>query len=135
MNSFLVQDWVGLRLSSSFSSFTQDESKWLDISAFSSGLFFVEARSVLGGGTLTLHIESSPSKDESLFTDIVSIGLVFVLAAAPAATVLKALPTSTTWGRWLRWRVDIFGPVADWGATFRIHCALNSVGASLALSQ
>jgi hypothetical protein len=127
MDSFLLQDWIALRLGTAFSSITQDEAAWIELAPFDAAVFWITARSVVGS-VVTLRLEMSPSKDEALFTEIASANLSTVLAASPAATVLKALVPNVSFARWLRWRLDISSPVDGWGGTFRVHCAANAMG-------
>ena len=80
-----------------------------------------------GANNIQIIYETSPTKDESLFSAMATVSLEvnqvqvspIILATAPAIPL----------ARWVRWRLHVDG-VADsnWLTTFRLHCAANAVG-------
>lgn len=86
-------------------------------------MFWLDIREVLNATTVTFNIQTSPTKDESLFQTIATY-------AATGATlqILKVLMASATTplARYVRWQVTSASTPYD--ATFRILVAANSPG-------
>ena len=124
MHTFVLQDYITIR-GVSGGTVTQNESGWLDLSAYQDLVFFTDVREV-SGGTVTLNFQTSPTKDEALFTNVT--GGVGIAAATIRAGTDKALLGSATVpvARFLRWTLN--GPAAAWDMTFRIYVAANSPG-------
>lgn len=122
MHAFILQDWITIR--GSVTTVTQGEDGWLDLTAYQDLVFWVDCREVTGT-TPAITFQTSPTKDESLFTAIVS-STSFSASASP--TVVKALLASATTpiARYLRWQIG--GPSGTWDATFRVFVAANSPG-------
>lgn len=123
----LLQDWTTLRFSGSTQSATQSELLWLDVGDIRDAIFWLEVKSVaIGGGVaVILAYETGPSKDNSTF----GIMSQFPLAASTSPQITKVLEAqnpSVPLSKWVRWRIYPSGsPGSEWGATLRIHCALN----------
>ncbi len=123
MHAFMLQDWTTIR--GSVTTVTQGEDGWLDLTAYQDLVFWVDCREQSGSSAPTIAFQTSPTKDESLFTSIVT---ATTLAASATPTVVKALLASATVpiARYLRWQLT--GPSGTWDATFRVLVAANSPG-------
>jgi hypothetical protein len=122
MHAFILQDWTTIR--GSVTTVTQGEDGWLDLTAYQDLVFWVDVREATGA-TPQISFQTSPTKDESLFTNIVAAANL-VASASPAVT--KGLLASATVpiARYLRWQ--IIGPSGTWDSTFRVLVAANSPG-------
>jgi hypothetical protein len=124
MHTFILQDWTTIRGATS-TSIIQGESGWLDLTAYQDCVFWIDTREITGT-TVTMTLQTSPSKDEILFSTMVT---AFQLAlSTTSATVKPALLASapTPLARFVRWQLT--GPAVTWDATFRILVAANSPG-------
>lgn len=111
-------------------SVAQSELLWLDVDDYRDAIFWLECKSVVlgGAGAVVLAYQTSPTKDESLFSSM----SIFPLGATSSPFIIKVLEAqdpSVPLSKWLRWRLSVSGtPSSAWGATFRIFCALNPSG-------
>jgi hypothetical protein len=122
MHAFILQEWITIR--GGVTTVTQGEDGWLDLTAYQDLVFWVDCREVTGT-TPQISFQTSPTKDESLFTNVIAAAN---LAASASPVVSKALLASATVpiARYLRWQ--IVGPAGTWDATFRVLIAANSPG-------
>lgn len=132
MYSVVVQDWVTIRGASSVTSITQGENGWIGTAAYEDIVFWLDVREVsLSGATsVNVNYQTSPLKDDYLFTNMMSG--VAITAALTTPTVTKVLlsqnPTCPL-ARWVRWNLSVVGTAtASWDMTFRILAACNAVG-------
>lgn len=123
----LLQPWVTVQGTHSVSTIAQEEESWLDLGGCCDVHAWVDVTAVTplpSGGSLTLNLESSPTKDEFLFAPIATAPL---LSASPIPFVLKSVSGASSVnpvGRWLRWRLTATGGTSGtWGATIRIRVA------------
>jgi hypothetical protein len=72
-----------------------------------------------------LFTQTAPTKDESLFTNVIAAANL-VASAAPAVTKGLLSSANVPVARYLRWQ--IIGPAGTWDATFRVLIAANSPG-------
>lgn len=126
MDGILVQDWTTIRVTGASSTIVQTEGSWIDVDAYGDLVFWLEVRDRrLGGGTaIVFAYQTSPSKDESLFSSL----SVFPLAVTTTPYITKVIDgiASVTPAAWLRWAMSPVGsPSGEWGATFRLHVAGN----------
>ena len=124
MDGFLLQDWTTIRLVGATASAYQSEEDWFDVSAYSEIVFWTETSNILlGGGTqVRIELETSPTKDESLFLPMTSLALV--PSAAPTITKILEGSAPVLPQAWIRWKLRAIGsPPNEWGATFRVHAA------------
>jgi hypothetical protein len=120
MHTFILQDYATIRGSNN--TITQNESGWLDLTPYQDLVFWVDTRE-LTGTTVTLRLQTSPTKDDLMFADIISsftlsVGVVQKAALLSAASVPIA--------RYLRWVMT--GTATPYDATIRIYVAANSPG-------
>ena len=122
MHAFILQDWTTIR--GSVTQVTQGEDGWLDLTAYQDLVFWVDCREVTGT-TPSITFQTAPTKDESLFTAIVT---ATTLSASANPTIVKATLAGATVpiARYLRWQLN--GPSGTWDATFRVLVAANSPG-------
>jgi hypothetical protein len=115
MAGYLLAPWTTVS-SGSGASLTQDAYYWLNFEDFSDAAFWIDCTDV--SGNVSLHIESSPTPDETFFADVVP---PIALAASSSPIVAKTVRTPTTQAlsRNTRWRLDV--PSGAWSATFRIR--------------
>jgi hypothetical protein len=69
MHAFMLQDWITIR--GSVTTITQGEDGWLDLTAYQDLVFWVDCREVTGT-TPAISFQTSPTKDESLFTTVIA---------------------------------------------------------------
>jgi hypothetical protein len=126
MAGVLVADWTTVRATAgAVTSVTQDADHLLDLGSASDAAFWVDVADVAvptsSGGNVSLHLESAPTVDETLFADVCP---PIVLSPTTSPLVVKSirLPTTQTLSRFLRWRIDVPGGSSGlWSATFRIR--------------
>jgi len=104
---------------------TQGEDSWLDLTAYQDLVFWVDCREVSGTTTPVITFQTSPTKDESLFT---AIATATTLSASASPTVVKATLALavTPLARYVRWQIG--SGTSTWDATFRVLVAANSPG-------
>lgn len=128
MYGVLWQDWTTLRLTGATSTVVQSEPLWLDVDDYRDAVFWLEVKQLsLGGASaVLLAYETSASKDEALFRSMSSFPLG--VTTTPFLTpVLERQNPTIPLGAWIRWRLFLAGtPTSEWGATLRIHLALNA---------
>src|SRR5262245_16688428 len=121
MHSFILQDYTTIRGSTS-TNVTQSESGWLDLTPYQDLVFWLDVREVTG--TVTITYQTSPTKDESLFTSIVTGQQLAVGVAAPKTALMSGAVAPVA--RFVRWTLT--APAVAWGCTFRVYVAANSPG-------
>ncbi len=129
MEGYLLQDWTTVRTSSSSSFIAQSEPEWLDLDDYRDIVFWLEVKAIVLGGAsaVVVRYDTAPSKDELLFSSMISFPMA-VVSTPTISKILESQNPTIPLCRWLRWRLQATGPTADWGATFRIHCAANKAG-------
>src|SRR5512140_3060022 len=116
MHTFALTD--GITIHGGNNTVTQSESEWLDLTQYEDVTFWMEIKEVTG--TVTMKIQTSPTKDESFFADIynqaAAVGVV-----NPGSTGGKCLMSSATVpiARFVRW--SLVSASAPFDATFRIY--------------
>jgi hypothetical protein len=121
MHSFILQDWTTIRGGTGATTVTQGENSWLDLTPYQDIVLWVDVREA--SGTPTITFQTSPTKDESLFQNIVT-GTSMV---NNQVTAVKALMSGATvpLARYLRWQIN---GTPTWDSTFRVFLAANSPG-------
>ncbi len=124
MHTFILQDYTTIR--GAGATVTQGEAGWIDLSSYQDVVFWVDVREITGT-TVTLTLQTSPTKDDAMFLPLVS---PTAITTSPNPSVLKALMTSASTpnpvARYVRW--SLYGSASPWDATFRILAAANSPG-------
>lgn len=108
-----LQPWISIGGSTSSVVVTQQESCYVDLTAYTSVVAYAEVSDVAEGGTITY--QTSPTKDETLWQDVTaalspSVGTNTTIMRYESATVPPA--------RWFRWKC--VGSASNWRLTFRI---------------
>ncbi len=126
MYAQLLCDWTTVKGTSSTSPVIQGEDQYLDLAAYQDACFWVDVRSVTG--TVTLNLETAPTKDEGYFKAMISATGLTTLAAAATPTAYSALVSSAAvpLARWVRWK--LISASANWDVTMRIWVSLNAPG-------
>ncbi len=120
MHTFILQDYATIRGNSS-TTITQNESAWLDLTPYQDLVFWIDTRELTGA--VTCRLQTSPTKDEAMFLDIIaSFALAVTVTQKPALLGVATVPIA----RYLRW--VLVGPASTWDATLRIYVAANSPG-------
>jgi hypothetical protein len=102
----------------------QEEEGWLELSGACDATFWVDVRSVNPGrtGTITLTLQSSPTRDELLFQPI---NVPVTLSASATPFVVRTIPGAASvspLARWVRWSLaSVGGAAGQWNATLRIR--------------
>lgn len=123
--SILLQDWTTVQLGAS-DSITQNEGDWADLAQFCDVGIYISTKQVTAGVSSTLHLETSPSRDNDLFAAMT--GASVAIASTEQRVILVKYQLSTTTAplaRFVRWR---FSATAAAVACFRIWLAANSQG-------
>jgi len=126
MEGYLLQPWTCLTAASTIPAIAQDESGWLDLTAYQDIVLWTLCGGLRGGTNIRLNFETAPAKDELLFAHLDHINL----AASPAPTITKVVTTlnpTLPLARWLRWTLVPASPLVEWGATFQVHCSARPI--------
>jgi len=114
MHTEILQRWITVQ--GSGNTVLQDEEEWLDMSGCSDATVWLDVRDV--SGTVTLSLQSAPSKDDALFNPIIA---PTALSAQQYPYVTKTIRGATSvfpLARWVRWSLT---GSSSWSATFRIR--------------
>ena len=129
MYGFVLQDWITIR-GGSIADIIQGESTWMAFSSFQDIVFWLDVREMTTPGTsLTWYYETSPSKDNNLFSTMASTAIATLTPGlqTPLQKVILASGPSVPLATWVRWRLSPSGSTTPWDATFRILVAANRV--------
>ena len=133
MYPFVLQDWITVRGPNGTQPLIQNESDWLDLSAFQDVVAWIDIQEVTGA-TPTLFIETAPAKDDLLFLPMGGpTGYSMTVNASPLAPLVVQLLAGLApipLASFLRWR--IVGVAGIWDACFRIVIAANAPGMAAA---
>jgi hypothetical protein len=129
MHAFILQDWNTIRGATSVTTVIQSEDNWLDLTPYQDVMFWVDCRA-LTGTTVQIQFQTSPTKDDTLFTAIVA-ATTFTASAVQVYQVIlsKTTGSQVPLARYVRWVVtSAVGSGVTWDATFRVLVAANSPG-------
>jgi hypothetical protein len=129
MRCFVFQDWLTIRGGSSVTPITQCADSWLDLSMFQDFVFWGQFPVIsLGGGTVYINLQTSPTKDESLFVGVFGgPGPISGPISSVFAVLLKDASANPL-ARWLRWQFSVVGATGPWDLTFRLLVTANAPG-------
>jgi hypothetical protein len=123
MHSFMLQDWTTIR--GAVTTVTQSEDQWLDLTSYQDVIFYVDCREFTGT-TTAIGFQTSPTKDETLFTNIVAATNFTTAGVQVYKVILSAVGANVPLARYVRWQIN--GPAGTWDATFRVVVTANSPG-------
>jgi hypothetical protein len=124
MHAFILQDWTTIRGGTNIN-VTQSADQWLDLTAYQDVVFYVDCREFTGT-TPQIGFQTSPTNDESLFTNIVA-PTNFTTAGVQVSKVILSTNPAVPLGRYVRWQIT--GSTTNvWDATFRVLVAANAPG-------
>jgi hypothetical protein len=129
MYGYVLQDWITVR-GSTTQVFIQNESDWIGFSSFQDIAFWIDVREITSAGTLTLNLQTAPTKDDVLFQPLVTAITMAVTSPPPlivAGAVPKAILSSSPLNplaTWVRWTLTN-SVASTWDATFRILASAN----------
>ncbi len=102
--SCLLQNWTTVQLAAS-GSIVQSSSDWIDASAFSDVAIYTSTKQVTAAVGATIHIETSPSRDDELFRTMTDGSIAMNPTENRMSFVKYQLSTTTEpLARWVRWR-------------------------------
>ncbi len=130
MYTFLLQDWITMRAMSAITVINQNEAGWLDLSGFQDFVAWADVKGITSGGGTgapVLTYQTSPSKDDTLFT-IPAEGGAGLLGVNITPVIQSSSSTVTPLARWLRWQMQNTGQTSTWDMTFRIFVSANAGG-------
>jgi hypothetical protein len=131
MYSFVLQDWITVSGPNGTQPLIQNESDWLDLSAFQDVVAWIDVQETKPPTPPTLFIETAPAKDDTLFLPMgPSAGYTMTAGPAPVIVQLLAGSCPIPLATFLRWR--IIGVAGGWDACFRIIIAANAPGMAAA---
>lgn len=125
----LLQDWKTHSGAAGADDLLQSESDWASFRPFQDIVFYTECKELdLGGSAnILVALETSPTKDESLFSILATVTLA--VGQTVVSPVLLASNPLVPLARWVRYRLMTNGAaLAPWSATFRILCTASAVG-------
>jgi hypothetical protein len=131
METFILQDFVTIRGDKTISSITQSVECWLDLASYQDVVAYLDVRefSVGGGNNVTMGYQTSPTRDDALFTTMTGVAGPTPINLALGVTVTPMVmggPIFASLARYLRWQLGVTGvPNAAWDATFRVFIAAN----------
>lgn len=117
--AMLLQDWITIQGNSSSDAVIQSADGWRDLQPITDVVFFLERKDYSGSG-LTLHYQTSPTSDDSLFQDMATVAIA---ATGLTQTIVRFADASVPLARWVRWKVDAS---AAWRLTFRIWMTVRA---------
>jgi hypothetical protein len=124
MHTFVLTDWLTVRGSNN--TVTQSESEWLDLTQYEDVTFWIDIKEVTG--TVTLNLQTSPTKDEAFFQATgASLYSATMTAGNPVVSKVTMSGATVPLARYLRWSVT--SSSAPFDATFRVFVAANAPGA------
>jgi hypothetical protein len=137
MHSFVLQDFVTIRGSSTTLTISQSESEWAELGPFEDIVAWIDVREVTlsGAASIAINLQTAPLKDEFLFVTMESSPLT-VTGALTTPSVRKMLLSQATGGsgapvplgKFFRWQLLATGATTTWDVMFRIVCCANAVG-------
>lgn len=119
--SFLLQDWNTVQLAAS-DSIVQAESDWLDLGPYTDLFGYTTTKQATAGVSATLHLETSPSRDNDLFQAMASIALT---PTSQFTTAVRYASASVPLARWVRWRISATAAAT---VNFRVWISANAQG-------
>lgn len=123
MHSFILQDWITIRGTSS-AIITQGESGWLDLAPYQDVSFYVDIREFTGS-TPQMSFQTAPIREDGLFQDMLA---AFNVTTSPANPYRVPITTSACpVARYVRWKL-IGAAVTPWDVTFRVVLAATALG-------
>ena len=130
MFGYVLQNWTTIRAQTGGTTIIQDEDDWMGFSSFEDIVFWIDMReaTVPASQTLTLALQSSPSKDEALFQTMVSAAWTSASSAGlvtPLPKVIQAQAPAVPLATWLRWQLSLSAGASPWDITFRVLLAAN----------
>ncbi len=126
MHAFILQDWNTIRGASGVSTVIQSEDCWLDLTPYQDVMFWVDCRAVTGT-TVQIQFQTSPTKDDSLFTAMLAAA-TFVTSGPQISQVILSKTSGVPLARYVRWMITSQTTTAQWDSTFRVLVAANSPG-------
>ena len=141
MFGYVLQDWITVRgnvPASGSADIIQGESTWMGFSSFQDVVIWLDVREITfpaGGSTVSWYFETSPSKDNNLFTpmptpaSVISLNNTYTPGVQTLSKVILAnAATTAPLATWVRWRLTCNGTSGNtWDATFRVLVAANRV--------
>jgi hypothetical protein len=117
MRTFILQEIITVRGGTGAGTVTQPESGWVDLSELQDIVAWLDVREA--SGSPTIAIQTSPTKDDSLFATMVS------QAISVGMWQLKVLLSSASvpLARYVRWQIT---GTPTWDATFRVYVAASA---------
>lgn len=125
MINVALQEYITIRSDSTVAFVTQNETGWLDLAGFQDLVAFLEVKEFSGATTINISYQTSPSKDEDLFTNMATA--VTLVTGVTATKMLKASATVPL-ARWVRWKLAATTISGSWDAYFRVWLACNRAG-------
>ena len=121
MQAALLQPWITVNANSALvGTFVQDADSWADFALFSGVTFWVDVADVQvpTGNTVQLTFQTSPTLDNADFQPLAP-SLTLAPSTTPYVVPATFLQNTVPLARWVRWVLT--GPIATWGATFRVR--------------
>jgi hypothetical protein len=132
-DAIMLQDWVSISCPAAGGTVVQNESGWLDVSAFQDACFYVQIGGVVANATL--NIQTSPTKDDAFFgvnagcgtNAIASFALTNASVGVQTLKISRwATETNQPLAKYLRWQIVFTAAVNT--ISFRIWVTLNQAG-------
>jgi hypothetical protein len=124
VRSLLLQDWTTIRADGAVTSVKQPEATWLELSAFSDLVFWLEVKEYIASATFYVYYETATLREDAAFVSLASLAM----ASGVNVTTLFKETSATPVAKWVRWRL-VNQSGALWDATFRIWVSAAKSGA------
>ncbi len=126
MYGYILQDWITIRSTQSGVNIIQSEAGWMSFQTYGDIVLWLDTKAVTLAGltSLTIAYETSPAKDDSLFTPMVA-AVTLVAGTSPLITPALAHRCSLSCMR----RVNFLasdGPISGRQVTIRTSRALRA---------
>lgn len=124
MQPIIMQDWITIRGTTTSTVVIMSQADWILTAPFQDIVFYMDVREV--SGTVAMHYQTCPARDDVLFQNLGAVGGVAV-AAGLTVTSFPLANATVPVSHWTRWRLTA-SVGTPWDMTFRIMAAANSIG-------
>lgn len=116
--SMLFQDWTVVAGQSASMIVTMPSERWVDLGAYIDGMFYTEISSFTDTYGGIIELQTSPTRDESLFKTMATISFN---QSSPAVSIIRLADATVPLARWVRWNVSAPSATTNrWDVAFRI---------------
>lgn len=116
--SIMLQDWTVVSGQDYEMVVTMPSERWADLGGYVDVMFFTEISSYSDGYGGVIALQTSPTRDESLFK---TMATVTFQQSPPAVSIVRFASASVPLSRWVRWQVSAPSATTNrWDVAFRV---------------